>query len=251
MRVNETSAGKKVDARQHPYRKGEFKERGKKKEVCPKFRISYKELIGIPVVAEKLRFPLKADINLGGRKDIWCEFHKGFGHGIERCIALGYQLAELLKEGILKEYLEADQGEPQEEGVLRDHAHEVPVHTELNTISGGFSRGGSTITKRKRYAREVMSLEARCHDDTPDPDLYFTKADLVGVVPHDNNLVVIFVVMVGRKVHQSLIDQWSLVDVLLWSTFVNLRLSPDQMRLHDGCLVDFAGTKWRFEATLI
>jgi len=86
-----------------------------------------------------------------------------------------------------------------------------------------------------------MLLEARGHDDTPDPDLNFTKADLVGVVPHDNDPVVISVVMVGRKVHRALIDQGSSADVLFWSTCVNLRLSLDQMRSHDGCLVGFAG----------
>jgi len=139
MRVNETSTGKKAEVKHYPYRKGEFKERGKEEEVCPKFRISYKELIGIPAVAEKLRFPQKANKNLGGRKDIWCEFHKGFEHGIERCMALGYQLAEILKEGFLKENLEADQGEQREEPVLRGQAHEVPVHVELNTNRGGFS----------------------------------------------------------------------------------------------------------------
>jgi len=63
----------------------------------------------------------------------------------------------------------------------------------------------------------------------------------VGVVPHDNDPVVIFVVMVGRKVHRVLIDQGSSADVLFWSTFVNLRLSPNLLRPHDGCLVGFAG----------
>jgi len=86
-----------------------------------------------------------------------------------------------------------------------------------------------------------MSLEARDQDDTPDPDLYFMKADLVGVVPHDNDLVVISIIMVGRKVHQALIDQGSSTDVLFWSTFINVRLSLDQMRPHEGCLVGFAG----------
>ena len=118
----------------------------------------------------------------------------------------------------MKEYLEADQGEPQEETVLRDQAHEVPVHTKLNMISSGFSEGGNTAAKHK---------EARDHGDAPNPDLYFMKADLVGVVPHDNDLVVISVVMVGRKVHQALIDQEISADVLFWSTFVNLQLSPD------------------------
>ena len=157
-------------------------------------------------MTEKLRFPQKAEKNLGGRKDIWYEFHKGSGHGIERCMALGYRLAEILKEGFLKEYLEADHGEQQEEVVLRNQPHEIPVHVELNTISDGFSGGGSTTTKLKKYARAVMLLEARSHNDTSDLDLYFKKADLIRVVPHDNDPVVIFVVMVGRKVHWAILD---------------------------------------------
>ena len=84
-----------------------------------------------------------------------------------------------------------------------------------------------------------MSLEARGHDDTPDPDLYFTKAYLVDVVPHNNDPIVISIVMVGRKVHRALIDQGSSADMLFWSTFFNLRLSPDQMRPHERCLVGF------------
>jgi len=68
MRVNETSVWKKPKTRQHPYRKGGSKERSKDEEVSPKFRVSYKELIAIPVVAEKLRFPHKADRNLGEGK---------------------------------------------------------------------------------------------------------------------------------------------------------------------------------------
>jgi len=30
-------------------------------------------------------------------------------------------------------------------------------------------------------------------------------------------------------------------DVIFWETFVNLQLSPDQLRPYDGCLVGFAG----------
>ena len=84
-------------------------------------------------------------------------------------------------------------------------------------------------------------MQRKGYDDTLDPDLYFTKAYLVGVVPHVNDPIVISVVKVGRKVHRAFINQWSSTDVLFWSTFVNLRLSSDQMRPHDGCLVGFAG----------
>jgi len=46
-------------------------------------------------------------------------------------------LAGLVKDEFLKEYLEGDQEGSKEEVAPRDQVHEVPVHGELNTISGG------------------------------------------------------------------------------------------------------------------
>jgi len=108
----------------------------------------------MPGVADKLKFSQKMDRNLGSRTDAWCEFHKAFGHNVERCIALGHQQASLVKEGFLKEYPEVDQEEPKGEIVVRDQAHETSVHGKLNTISGG-----SSASKHKRYARVVMFLD--------------------------------------------------------------------------------------------
>jgi len=74
-----------------------------------------------------------------------------------------------------------------------------------------------------------------------EPDLCFTHTNLRDVVPHDNDSMVISVVTVGRRVHQVLVDQGSLADVMFWSTFNKLQLSPDRLRPYDGCLYDFAG----------
>ena len=84
-------------------------------------------------------------------------------------------------------------------------------------------------------------MEAQELNQSPEPDLYFTKADLQDVVPHDNDLVVISVVTVGRRVHRVLIDQGSSTNVMFWSTFNKLQLSPDQLRPYDGCLYGIAG----------
>jgi len=65
--------------------------------------------------------------------------------------------------------------------------------------------------------------------------------DLEDMVPDGDDLEVIFVVTIGRKVHKVLVDQGSSVDVMFWGTFTNLQLSPNQLRPYDGCLVDFAG----------
>jgi len=111
-----------------------------------------------------------------------------------------------------------------------DQACEMPIHGEIHTISGGFSGGGCTASHRKRYVRSVNSVAEQGADDSLDIDLAFTKADLHDVVPHDNDPVVISVVTAGRKVHRVLVDQGSSADVMFWSTFNKLQLSPDMLR---------------------
>ena len=78
-------------------------------------------------------------------------------------------------------------------------------------------------------------------DQTPDVDLVFIKADLQDVIPHDNDPVVISLVAAERKVHRVLVDQRSSADVMFWTTFNKLQLSPDQLRPYIRCLYGFAG----------
>ena len=106
-----------------------------------------------------------------------------------------------MKGGLLKEYLEKGQEASMVVTPAVDRGHKVPFHGEVNTISRGFLGGGCNASQRKKYAREVMTVEAWELDQSPEPDLYFTKADLKDVVPHDNEPVIISVVTVGRRVH--------------------------------------------------
>ena len=234
----EVSTEKRSPTRHTPYALKKRHIRSKAKGDLPfrhKFKMTYKEMLAIPGMTDKLRFPPKTDRNLGPSKDTWCKFHKAFGHDVENCIALGYQLVGMVRDGFLKEYLEGGREGLKDETPAKDQGHEVPVHCEVNTISGGFSGGGCIASQRKKYAREVRAVEAR------EPDLYFTNADLRDVVPHDNDSVVISVVTLGRRVHRVLIDQGSSVDVMFWSTINKLQLSPDQLRPYNGYLFGFAG----------
>ena len=86
-----------------------------------------------------------------------------------------------------------------------------------------------------------MSVEAEAVDDVLDVDLTFTKADLRDAIPHDNDPVVISVVTAGRKVHRVLVDQGSSTNVMFWSSFNKLQLSPDQLRPYTGFLYRFMG----------
>ncbi|XP_068474970.1 uncharacterized protein [Phaseolus vulgaris] len=86
-----------------------------------------------------------------------------------------------------------------------------------------------------------MVVEVQQAELIPDVDLTFTKADLQDVVPHDNNPVVISLVIAGRRVHRVLMDQEGSADVMFLTTFNQLQLSTDQLRPYTGCLYGFAG----------
>jgi len=243
MRVHEATTKKKASGKQPSYETRKPKIIERTKEGTPTihtFQMELKELIVVPNVIERLKSPPKTDRRLGPSKDTWCKFHQAFGHSLRNCLVLGYQLDELVRNGFLKEYLLENQGAPTTALPMGDQGHEIPVHGEINTISGGFSGGECTASQRKKYVKEVMTIEAGGSDQSPEPDLFFTKADLQDVVPHDNNPVVISVVTVGRKVHRVLINHGKSTDIMFWLTFNKLQLSTDQLRPYDSCLYSFA-----------
>jgi len=170
------------------------------------FVVELKDLIVVPNIADRLRPPVKSDKILGPRKESWCEFHEAFGHHINNCLALGYQLDELVKNGFLKDYLAGSTTTTVSATPEEGQAHEVPTHGEVHTISGGFSRGGPTASQWKKYVRSVSTVAEEFPNDPWESDLVFTRADLRDVVPHDNDPVVISVVTAGRKVHRVLVD---------------------------------------------
>jgi len=56
-----------------------------------------------------------------------------------------------------------------------------------STRSLGVSQEEDAPPPSERSAREVMAVETREPDQSHELDLYFMKADLQDVVPHDND----------------------------------------------------------------
>jgi len=223
LRVHEATIEKKTPVKQQPYQPRKPQTRGRERENVPPrhdFVVELKDLIAIPNVAERLKVAPKTDKRLGPNKNAWCEFLQAFGYPIRNYLALGHQLDELVKNGLLRDYLQEKQGTEDVAATGGGPGHEVPVHGEIHTIVGGFSGGGCTASQRRRYARTMMSVEAQRTDDAFDVNLVFTKVDLQDVVPHDNDPVVILVVTAGRNVHRVLVDQGSSTDVMFWMNFV-------------------------------
>ncbi|XP_068475010.1 uncharacterized protein [Phaseolus vulgaris] len=216
IRVNETTTGRKKPEARRPYetRKpqpwgpagGDRPARERARPARYNFVVELKDLIVVPNIAKRLRRPVKTDKVLGPRKDSWCEFHEAFGHHIDNCLSLGYQLDELVRSGFLKDYVVEPATTAALPAPAEEQAHEMTVLGEVHTIAGGFSGGGPTASQQKKYARGVNSIEERISGDPWESDLVFTRADLRDVVPHDNDPVVISVVTAGRKVHRVLVD---------------------------------------------
>jgi len=202
------------------------------------------DLIAIPNIAVRLKAPEKvSDKVLGPNPNTWCEFHQSFGHILDSCLALGYQLDDLVKRGFLNDHLldkRTEQASSSQPASGEGQQHEMPTHGEIHTIAGGFSGGGCTASQKKKYARSVMAVDV-FEDHSPDVDITFTKEDLRDVVLHDNDPIVISLVMAVRKVHRVLADQGSSADVMFWPTFTQLQLPLDQLRPYGGCLYGFAG----------
>ena len=190
-----------------------------------------------------LRFPSETTRLLGKDTRAWCEFHKTHGHDTEGCFWLTNQLANLARRGLIQNYLKPENNRKvatSQNGSLTGEQHETPILGDFNTIAGGFAGGGTTRSGRKRYARSIMMTEMiRCETSTP--KLIFSEEDLEDVSPHEDDPVVLSVIMMGRNVHRVLIDQGSSADVMFWDTFVGIQVPRDQLRPYDGILVGFSG----------
>ncbi|XP_068475012.1 uncharacterized protein [Phaseolus vulgaris] len=246
-RVHEAATERKNQDRKRTYEARRAQPRGRaevrregNRPLRHNFVVELKDLMVVPNIADRLRPPVKSDKVLGPHKESWCEFHEAFGHHINNCLLLGYQLDELVKNGFLKDYLAGSTTTMATATPEEGQAHEILTHGEVHTISGSFSGGGPTASQRKKYVRSVSSVAEEFSDDLWESDLVFTRADLRDDIPHDNDLVVISIVTVGRKVYRVLVDQGSSVDVMFWSTFNKLHLSPDLLRPYTGCLYGFA-----------
>jgi hypothetical protein len=117
------------------------------------------------------------------------------------------------------------------------------VRIAVNTISGGFAGGGESSSARKRYLHRT-GREAHLVNHvafSPALDLSFSPNDAKGVVPHDDDPLVIQVQILNCDVKRVLIDSGSSADIMYWDAFKAMQLAGEQLQHYDGTLVGFAG----------
>ena len=106
-----------------------------------------------------------------------CRYHRNFGHTTEDCWALKDKIEELVQANHLRRFVQGNQEDRRprvderrtnrRENRSRDdredrepHSHREgrPVRGVINTIAGGFARGGTTYSSRKRHLRAISSV---------------------------------------------------------------------------------------------
>jgi len=140
---------------------------------------------------------------------------------------------------MLKKYVRVEKDDERMKQPSKTESHEIPILGDFKTITRGFSGGGLTHASRKRYVRSVMTV-VKIERSTKNPNIVFSNEDLKGLVPHEDNPIVLSVIMMGRNVHRVLINQGSSADVMFWETFVGLQIPLDRLQPFGDMLLGFS-----------
>ncbi|KAJ1404086.1 hypothetical protein SESBI_26823 [Sesbania bispinosa] len=181
--------------------------------------------------SDLIRLPPQSEGPKGPDMNKWCDYHRARGHDTENCWTLMNRIERLNKEGYLGRDDRHKEGRGKEE-----------VRGVVTTIAGGFTGGGETSSARRRYARQVMTIQTDLQvQGANHPTITFTNDDFQGIQPHQDDPMVIEVLMAKYRVQRVLIDQGSSADVLYWSTFEKLQLPKECLLPFAGSLMGFAG----------
>ncbi|XP_045791370.1 uncharacterized protein LOC123886075 [Trifolium pratense] len=191
-------------------------------------------------------------MTLGSNNNAWCAYHRAKGNDTEKCFRLRDLIEELIRSGHLRKFIDdAAQGRVVVPKVQRHDSKELPgrdedqtrVRIAVNTIAGGFSGGGVSNNARKKYARSATHETYLVGNTSfsPAPDISFTAEDGQGVLPHDDDPLVIQVQILNCDVKRVLIDSGSSADVMYWEASKAMQLAEEQLQPYEKTLVGFAG----------
>ncbi|XP_061362247.1 uncharacterized protein LOC133306000 [Gastrolobium bilobum] len=196
----------------------------------------------------------------------YCAFHDGLGHTTDECWDLKDAIERYIRDGKLHQYLIRTQGwknnrkrkgrplsRTKEKRLKEENRGKKPVREEdefvepefeCNVISGAFGGGGDTMNAKRKYLREVISIQGRpkFKEEPKQPEpllLFFTKEDLEDVMPRHVDGLVITGMLVNCRVKRIFVDNDSCADIILWKAFKKMNLDEEDLKPCKTTLIAF------------
>ncbi|XP_070043033.1 uncharacterized protein [Nicotiana tomentosiformis] len=177
------------------------------------FNVSILELVSAMRNIKEARFPKPMRSNSSHRDlNLWCEYHGTNGHRTGDSRHLWEEVATLLKNGHLREFL--NDRAKNNYGHNRDNtepskAVEDPPRQTINMIFGGNEINGVTFSAAKKMKVSITHSK-RLRED----DVIFTEEDADGLLLPHNNALVISLNVLDFKTKRVLVDPGNSANII-------------------------------------
>ncbi|XP_070040156.1 uncharacterized protein [Nicotiana tomentosiformis] len=188
------------------------------------FNVSVVELVSAMRNIKEARFPrpMKSDPNQRD-PNLWCEYHGTNGHRTGDCRHLREEVAMLLKNGHLREFLsdrtKKNYGRNRGD-VETSKAGEEPPRQTINMIFGGNEINGVTFSAAKETKVSITHIK-RLREE----DITFTDEDADGLLLPHNDAMVIYLNVLDFKIKRVLVDPGSSANIIQWRVLEQAKLT--------------------------
>ncbi|XP_070042888.1 uncharacterized protein [Nicotiana tomentosiformis] len=174
------------------------------------FNVSVVELVSAMRKIKEARFPRPIRFDSSQRDpNLWCEYHGTNGHRTGDCRHLREEVAMILKNGHLREFLsdraKNNYGRNNAESLK---AGEEPPRQTINIIFVGNGINGVTFSAAKKTKISITHIK-RLRED----DITFTEEDADGLLLPYNNALVISLNVLDFKIKRVLVDPGSSANI--------------------------------------